>query len=117
MSSATLVVAALGALTTRMWRAPAAAISTLSTPTPARAMSSSLGARLSRRASTLVRLRTMSAHASGRAASRAGAPALASTTRHVPLARRRSTAARSIESAMTTVAGPSDMTDGTATGR
>ena len=71
--SATLMLFAPGALTTRMPRALAAATSTLSTPAPARAITFSCGAAASSAASTFVALRTRSASASARStASSAG---------------------------------------------
>ena len=67
--SAALWIFDVGALTTSTPRAVAAATSTLSRPTPARATIFSLGAAASTSASTVVAERTSSASASGNAAS------------------------------------------------
>src|SRR5262249_15252419 len=69
--SATLMLLAPGALTTRMPRLLAASTSTLSTPVPARAMIRRRGAASISRASTFVALRTSNASASATSAASA----------------------------------------------
>ena len=83
--SATLMLLAPGALTTRMPRPLAAATSTLSTPVPARAMMRSPGAASMSAAVTLVALRTMRASASAMSAASASGlrPERASTTQSI----------------------------------
>ena len=101
--SATLMLLAPGALTTRMPRLLAAATSTLSTPVPARAMTRSFGAASINRASTFVALRTSSASASARSAASASGvrPDRASTTQ--PVSERRSSIDEAGRSSATTI--------------
>ena len=101
--SATLMLLAPGALTTRMPRALAAATSMLSTPVPARATMRRLGAAASRSGVTWVALRTIRASASARAwmRSAAGRPLRASTCQ--PDSERSSSRADSGRSSATTI--------------
>ncbi len=100
--SATLMLLAPGALTTRMPRALAASTSTLSTPVPARAMIRSFGAADRRLAVTVVALRTSSASASARSwASVAAVLPVRASTSQPPSARSNSSAEAGRSSATT----------------